>query len=97
MKERKPIPDRFKGKTAIVTGGSAGIGLATVKELCKEGASVTFTGIEPDLGAEVEQELKKEVEVFVEGLAKKYNLRLLSIETNVFGKVCKINWRMNEK
>ena len=60
MKERKPVLDRFKGKVAIVTGGSAGIGLATVRELCKEGASVAFTGIEPDLGADVEKELKQE-------------------------------------
>ena len=60
MKERKPIPGRFKERIAIVTGGTAGIGMATVKELCKEGAFVAFTGIEPDLGVEVENELKKE-------------------------------------
>lgn len=60
MTGRTPIKDRFKGKVAIVTGGSAGIGLATVRELCKEGASVALTGIEPDLGAEVQKELRKE-------------------------------------
>lgn len=60
MKERTPVRDRFRGKVAIVTGGSAGIGLATVRELCKEGASVALTGIEPDLGAGVETELKRE-------------------------------------
>ncbi|HMK38022.1 MAG TPA: SDR family oxidoreductase [Bacteroidota bacterium] len=60
MKERAALRDRFRGKVAIVTGGSAGIGLATVRELCREGASVALTGIEPDLGAGVEQELKRE-------------------------------------
>jgi NAD(P)-dependent dehydrogenase (short-subunit alcohol dehydrogenase family) len=60
MKERKALAGRFKGKVAIVTGGSAGIGLATVRELCREGASVCLTGIEQDLGAAVEKALKHE-------------------------------------
>ena len=33
MKERKAIPDRFKDKVAIITGGSSGIGKATVEEI----------------------------------------------------------------
>jgi len=45
MKNREPIKDRFKDKIAIITGGSSGIGRATVEELCKEGARVAFTGI----------------------------------------------------
>ena len=60
MKERTAVQGRFDRKVAIVTGGSAGIGLATVRELCREGASVTFTGIESELGAGVEQELRRE-------------------------------------
>ena len=54
-------------------------------------------GSDDDCEYRLNAELKKEVEDFVEGLAKKYNLRLFSIETNLFGKVCRINWRMNEK
>ncbi len=48
MKERKAIQNRFEGKVAIVTGGSSGIGKTSVEELCKEGASVLFTGLEDD-------------------------------------------------
>jgi NAD(P)-dependent dehydrogenase (short-subunit alcohol dehydrogenase family) len=44
MRERQAIRDRFKGKVAIITGGSSGIGRATMEEMCKEGAAVAFTG-----------------------------------------------------
>jgi NAD(P)-dependent dehydrogenase (short-subunit alcohol dehydrogenase family) len=57
VKTRKPIQNRFAGKVAIVTGGSAGIGRATVEELCREGASVVFTGLEAEQGAETQREL----------------------------------------
>lgn len=35
---------QFEGKTAVVTGGSTGIGLATAKRLAAEGAHVFVTG-----------------------------------------------------
>lgn len=41
----QPVPNRFNNKVAIVTGGSAGLGLAIVEEFCKEGGKVFFTGI----------------------------------------------------
>ena len=43
-RERKVIPDRFKDKVAIVTGGTSGIGFSILTELLKEGCSVAFTG-----------------------------------------------------
>ncbi len=36
--------NRFKGKTAVITGGTAGIGLATARLFINEGARVIVTG-----------------------------------------------------
>ncbi len=60
MNRRKAIEDRFRDKVAIVSGGSSGIGRATVEELCREGASVVFTGLECDQGVQAEEELRSE-------------------------------------
>jgi NAD(P)-dependent dehydrogenase (short-subunit alcohol dehydrogenase family) len=50
---------RFEGKSAIVTGGSNGIGKACVKRLCEEGCSITFSGIS-EAGHETEKEFQSE-------------------------------------
>jgi NAD(P)-dependent dehydrogenase (short-subunit alcohol dehydrogenase family) len=39
--------NRFSGKTALVTGGSSGIGLATARLLLAEGGRVAVTGRDP--------------------------------------------------
>ena len=39
--------DRFKGKTALITGGTTGLGLATARLFIKEGARVIVTGRTP--------------------------------------------------
>ncbi|MEI6385161.1 MAG: SDR family oxidoreductase [Spirochaetota bacterium] len=56
IKKRVPVPGRFLGKTAIVTGGSSGIGKSVAEELLAEAAFVVFTGIS-ETGSAVEKDL----------------------------------------
>jgi NAD(P)-dependent dehydrogenase (short-subunit alcohol dehydrogenase family) len=47
----------FAGRTALVTGGTAGIGFATARLLVAEGASVIITGRNPQRGQQARDEL----------------------------------------
>ncbi len=48
----------IKGKTAVVTGGTSGIGLATAKAFLEKGAKVVIAGRNEERGAKALEELK---------------------------------------
>ena len=55
---------RFAGKTALVTGGTSGIGLATARRLQDEGARVIVTGTRDKTLEEARKVLGSGVVVF---------------------------------
>lgn len=51
---------RFAGKTALITGGASGIGLATAQRMAGEGAAVFLADIAGDGAAATAEEITKE-------------------------------------
>lgn len=52
---------KLLGKTALITGGNSGIGLATAKLFLEQGARVAITGRNPDALAQAKQVLGEDV------------------------------------
>jgi NAD(P)-dependent dehydrogenase (short-subunit alcohol dehydrogenase family) len=55
------ISEDFSGKTALVTGGTTGIGRATAERLLRGGARVAITGVNPETLARAARELGPDV------------------------------------
>lgn len=52
--------ERLKGKTALVTSGTSGVGFAVARRLCQEGAQVTLCGLQRDVVETAVQYLSSE-------------------------------------
>jgi NAD(P)-dependent dehydrogenase (short-subunit alcohol dehydrogenase family) len=61
---------KLNGKTALITGGTTGIGLETARLLQSEGARVIVTGVNAERMAEAREVLGKEVLVLAADLRK---------------------------
>ena len=60
--------NRLEGKVAVITGGTRGIGRASMEKFIDEGAKVAFCGTNAEIGQKLEASLNKDGEkvVFVQ-------------------------------
>lgn len=82
---------RLKGKIAIITGATSGMGKAIAVRFSLEGASLVISGRNKDRGLELEKKLNKNGReaIFVEGDVGKLEVNKLLVETAIknFGKL----------
>ena len=79
---------RFTGKTALITGGSSGIGLSTAKLLLQEGGRVAITGRDPQALEAARLELGPQALVFQSDTSDLEALTKLALEVEAgFGKL----------
>lgn len=72
---------KYAGKTAVVTGGSTGIGFATVKLLVQGGAKVVFTARSKDAVESAQKELGPNAIGLVSDTSKLSDLEALAAKT----------------
>jgi NAD(P)-dependent dehydrogenase (short-subunit alcohol dehydrogenase family) len=80
--------DRLKGKRALITGGTTGIGLATAQQFLLEGARVMVTGLNEETLAQARKELGGEVSVVQVDAGKPHDQqRLRALVASSFGQL----------
>ena len=72
--------NRLKGKTAVITGGNSGIGLATAQLFLEEGATVIITGRRSDAVKQATESLGKGVFGIISDAGNMKDVRALPLE-----------------
>jgi NAD(P)-dependent dehydrogenase (short-subunit alcohol dehydrogenase family) len=82
---------RFEGKVALITGGTAGIGEATVRRMAQLGSSTVFVGRNENKGRSIENELRHEgteVRFIKADLSQPDDVRkIVSAAVSIFGRL----------
>lgn len=71
---------RLKNKTALITGGNSGIGLATAKEFLEQGANVIITGRSAAALEKAKKELNGQVHTILSNAGNLNDIRSLAKE-----------------
>jgi NAD(P)-dependent dehydrogenase (short-subunit alcohol dehydrogenase family) len=82
------LPNRLAGKVALITGGTSGIGEATVELFVSEGAKVVFTGRNGDAGAVIASRLGPNAHFFQADVTREEDVKA-SVEeaAKVYGRL----------
>jgi NAD(P)-dependent dehydrogenase (short-subunit alcohol dehydrogenase family) len=75
---------KYTGKTAIITGGTTGIGFATARLFTQEGGKVLVTGRTPSTVESAQKELGANAKVLVSDTARLSDLDALKSEASSF-------------
>ena len=82
---------RFDGKVALITGGTSGIGEATVRRVAQIGAKTLFVGRNEESGRRIERELVRngaEAVFFKADLGRPEEVRrIVPATVNIFGRL----------
>jgi NAD(P)-dependent dehydrogenase (short-subunit alcohol dehydrogenase family) len=78
---------KYNGKTAVITGGSSGIGFATAKLLIQEGARVLITARSADAIAVAVKELGPNASGLAADVARLTDLDALAAKVQALGKI----------
>ncbi len=71
------MSQKLKGKIALITGGTTGIGLASAKRFAAEGASVILTGTNPNTLEAARKELGGAAQVIASDASKEEDVKAL--------------------
>jgi NAD(P)-dependent dehydrogenase (short-subunit alcohol dehydrogenase family) len=80
--------NRLEGKVALISGGTSGIGEATVERFVEEGARVVFTGRGEEAGREIESRLGSAARYFKADVTREEDIKAsVDFATSTFGRL----------